>query len=110
MKNIGTFVCLLFLMVSCVTVYKPQSKFYTQSKAVELGMSKKQFIKTFGYPLTKNMYKKDGKLMEVLYYGELLDYSQFFVESEFYFEDGVLIKQLKGKLESVNDYKVKVED
>lgn len=82
--------------------YSTSSKYSSRfaNAPIELGMSKDTFIKNFGKPFTADKSMENGKILDTLYYNEMLYAGMWYnVTTAFIFEDNKLIKQTVEKEE-----------
>jgi hypothetical protein len=63
----------------------------------ELGINKEEFIEKFGKPLNKDISKENGKLVEALYYVEIL--KGIPVTTKFTFVNDTLVEQSNESLD-----------
>lgn len=82
------------MFVSCASLLGVQNSKYTSEK-IEIGMSKKDFLKLFGEPYAKEMItdRYNRPVERMLYQESLYDQEWYTLTTAFVFQDGKLISQ-----------------
>ena len=97
LRRFISFLLLLIFIFSCT----PSRKIIKHSSVFveinELGINKEEFIEKFGEPLNKDISKENGKLIEALYYVEIL--KGIPVTTKFIFVNDTLVEQSNVSLD-----------
>ena len=86
-----TALCVIVAVVvfcSCSTLY------YTKYSNTDIciGASKTAIIERYGQPYAEELFKQEGKVIEILCYKELMAYG-YMLKTYFHFEDNILVKK-----------------
>lgn len=71
----------------------------------ELGLTRPAFIQKYGNPISKDLGKEGTKLVERLYYLEIID--RVIITTKFTFENDQLVEQSSAKMEYAEDKRLK---
>ena len=91
MSKLLAFTFIVFFLLSCSPQYKIIRQSSVFSSINELGSAKNDFISKYGSPINKDIKESENKVLERLYYVEIID--AIIVTTSFTFLNDTLIEQ-----------------
>lgn len=91
MSKLLAFTFTVFFLLSCAPQYRINRQSSVFSSINELGSTKNDFISKYGSPINKDLKENENKVIERLYYVEIID--AIIVTTSFTFLNDTLIEQ-----------------